>query len=111
MGKTNFDEVQLDDSGLYDGNGVKILAAQQSTIADAAVTAVAVDLTFTANGPTAADTQTIADGAAPTGAETGQFMANVEDFMAEVATDLADVNTQLNAVIAALKAHGLIASS
>jgi len=33
MAKTNFDSVQLDDSVLYDGDGVQILADQGATIA------------------------------------------------------------------------------
>ena len=41
-------------------------------------------ITWTANEPTAALTQTIADGDSPTAAETGQFMQNVNTILASL---------------------------
>jgi hypothetical protein len=55
------------------------------------------DITWTANEPTAGDTATIADGDSPTVAETGQAIA--------------DLTAKVNALIAALEAHGLLADS
>ena len=54
-------------------------------------------ITFTANPPTPASTQTVADGDIPTVAETGQFMANVE--------------AKLNDIYTILKSQGLMKSS
>ncbi len=48
---------------------------QRFKSADAA-TAASLVVTWTANEPTAAATQTIADGTVPTVAELGQFVAN-----------------------------------
>lgn len=95
-----------------DGGGKPLLSTQQALVADlGAATATNLAITFSANGPTAADTQTVADGAAPTVAETGQFMANVEDFQAEVVADLATIRTKINAILDVLEAHGLMADA
>lgn len=51
----------------------------------------ALDVTFTSNPPTPSDTQTVADGDAPTAAENGQFMANVEATFAGLVADIADL--------------------
>lgn len=89
-----------------------LITNQQTLVADAAaVTATPVVVTFTANTPTAADTQTIADGTVPTVAELGQWVANSEDFMVEVAADLAELRTQLNAALDVIEAHGLMADA
>ena len=71
-------------------NDIKVIDEQQSNVADLVIT-------WTANAPTAGSAQTIADGTVPTVAELGQFAQNV--------------NTKLSAVITALEAHGLMASS
>lgn len=114
-------------------NGKVVVSDQQALVADAAAstltaytnTAVPVAITFTLNEPTAADAQTIANGSAPTAAETGQFMANVEDFMDQVNTDLVaydariaaalvDLNahrTKINAILDVLENHGLMADA
>ena len=49
-----------------------------------------VDITWSSNEPTASQTQTIADGAVPTVAELGQYVANNE---AQVALILADIES------------------
>lgn len=69
-------------------DGVQVIAAQQADYG-------LLDITFTANAPTAGLTATVADGAAPSVVETGQFMANVE--------------SQLANIRATLQAHGLMA--
>ncbi len=99
-------------SQMADGNDNPLIASQQSNVADAAATtATNLAITFTANAPTAADTQTIASGAVPTVAELGQFAANVEDFQAEVVADLDAHKTKINAILDVLEAHGLMADA
>lgn len=89
-----------------------VVSDQQANVADAAATtAVPVDVTFTANAPTPADTQTIADGTVPTVAELGQWVANSEDFMAQVKVDLDAHRTKINAILDVLENHGLMADS
>lgn len=56
-----------------------------------------LDLTFTANAPTPADTQTIADGSSMTAAESGQFAANVEAKLAAIVLDLTALRAAINA--------------
>jgi hypothetical protein len=118
---------------LADKNSSPLVSTRQANVADAAATTVTaytnttipVDLTFSSNAPTAADTQTISDGASPSVAETGQFMANVEDFMAQVNTDLVAYDARiaaaivdldlhkakLNSILDVLEAHGLMVAS
>lgn len=99
-------------SQMADATNNPLITNQQTLVADAAaVTATPVAVTFTANEPTAADTQTIADGTVPTVVELGQWVANSEDFMVEVAADLAELRTQLNAALDILEAHGLMADA
>ncbi len=62
----------------------------------AAATSEDIDITWTANEPTAAITQTIADGAAPTVVETGQYIANMAAQLAKLLADVADIRTKLN---------------
>lgn len=95
-----------------DGRGNGLLTSQQALVADAAaITATNVVVTWSANEPTAADTQTIADGTVPTVAELGQWAKNSEDFMVEVVADLTELRTQLNAALDVLEAHGLMADA
>jgi hypothetical protein len=54
-------------------------------------------ITWSANEPTAGDSQTIADGDTPTVAETGQAIA--------------DLTAKLNLILAALETHGFMADS
>lgn len=68
---------------------VQVLGAQAAAIAD-------YDVTFTANAPTASSTQTIADGTVPTVAELGQAVANIE--------------AKINAILAMLRTHGVLAT-
>jgi len=97
---------------MADDNSNQMITSQQSLVADAAaVTAIPVVVTFSANTPAPGDTQTIADGTVPTVAELGQWVANSEDFMAQVAADLAELRTQLNAALDVIEAHGLMADS
>ena len=61
MGKTNFDEIQLDDSKLYDGSGKQILAAQQTLTAITAYTATSTGgTTVTSTNATDLDTTSAA---------------------------------------------------
>lgn len=71
-------------------NDTVVVATQGSNIPS-------YDITWTQNEPTAGSTATIADGDAPTVAESGQAIA--------------DLTAKLNAVIAALETHGLLADS
>ncbi len=56
-----------------------------------------LDITFTANAPTPSSTQTVADGDAPTVAETGQFIADTEAQFAKITADLAALYAVVNA--------------
>ena len=107
----DFDDLYTETEGVI-VNGVVVISDQQALVADAAaVTAIPVVVTFTANTPTPADTQTIADGTVPTVAELGQWVANSEEFMAQAAADLAELRTQLNAALDVLESHGLMADA
>ena len=64
--------------------------------ADAA-TGTGVDITWTANEPTAAATQTIADGTVPTVAELGQYVANNEAQIALILADIASIRAAVQA--------------
>jgi hypothetical protein len=64
-------------------------------VADA--TAAALVITWTANEPTAANTQTIADGTVPTVAELGQAVQNLNTILTQVLADNAAMLAQLNA--------------
>ena len=88
MGKTNVDELQLDDDALYDSSGNQILAAQQSTIAA---------LTDNSGG-TASDTLASITGGG----------SACEDATKNAVASLA---AKVDAILTALKAHGIIASS
>jgi len=59
-------------------------------------TATGVSITWTANEPTAAATQTIANGTIPTVAELGQYVANNEAQIALILADIASLRTQMN---------------
>ncbi len=85
MGTTNFDEVQLDNGKLYDSAGLQILADQQGTI--------------TAAGAYSAPTPA---GAVPV---TSQAATDLDTAAAQVAS----LTTKVNAILTAIKAHGLIA--
>jgi hypothetical protein len=62
-----------------------------------ALTAAGIAITWTANEPTAAATQTIADGDTPTVAELGQYVANVNAQLDNLVADLAELKSILNA--------------
>ena len=59
-------------------------------------TAEAIVITWSANEPTAAVTQTIADGTVPTVAELGQYVANINAQLVKVLADNAAILAQLN---------------
>lgn len=61
-----------------------------------AATSEDVVITWSANEPTAAVTQTIADGASPTVVETGQYIANMAAQLKKLLADVADLRTKLN---------------
>ena len=110
--------IMFDRDNLYmemDGvivNDKVVVGTQKALVADAAAsTAVPIVMTWTANEPTAADAQTIADGTVPTVAELGQFVRNMEDFMEEVLVDLNLHRTAINAALDVLEAHGLMADA
>ena len=63
----------------------------------AAATAALLGITWTANEPTAANTQTIADGDVPTVAELGQFAQNINTIVTALIADVAALRDQLNA--------------
>ena len=60
-------------------------------------TGTGVDITWTANEPTAAATQTIADGDVPTVAELGQYVANNEAQIALILADIASLRAAIQA--------------
>lgn len=60
-------------------------------------TGTGVDITWTANEPTAAATQTIADGTVPTVAELGQYVANNEAQIALILADIASLRAAVQA--------------
>jgi len=89
-----------------------LLSARQALVTDAAAaTAVPLVITFTANAPTPAATQTIADGTVPTVAELGQYAANQELVITALTADVALIRTALNAALDVLEAHGLMADA
>lgn len=59
-------------------------------------------VTWTANEPTAALTQTIADGTVPTVAELGQYAANNQAVVATILTDLAALAADVASIRATL---------
>ena len=62
---------------LSDKSGDPMIGEAQTLVADYVVT-------WSANTPTAGDTQTIADGTVPTVAELGQAVANIEAKLVEI---------------------------
>lgn len=91
--------------------GNTVASAQGAAVTDAsAATSDSIAVTFTANTPTPATTQTIADGTVPTVAELGQWVANQEVVCAALETDNAELRTQLNALLASLRTIGIIAT-
>lgn len=62
----------------------------------AAATSALLDITWTANEPTAANTQTIADGDVPTVAELGQFAQNINTIVTQLLADVAAIRTNIN---------------
>jgi len=63
--------------------------------ADAA-TGTGVAITWSSNEPTAAATQTIANGTVPTVAELGQYVANNEAQVALMLADIASLRSAMN---------------
>ena len=100
------------DSQLADGAGNGLIGTRQALVADAAsATAVPLVITYTANTPTPAATQTIADGTVPTVAELGQYTANQELVITALVADVALLRTACNAALDVLEAHGLMADA
>ena len=60
-------------------------------------TSEAIDITWTSNEPTAAVTQTIADGTVPTVAELGQYVANINTQLDNLLADIASIRAAMNA--------------
>ena len=87
--KFDYDGLHMEVEGIVVNDKV-VVSTQQALVAD-------LDITFTANAPTPATTQTIADGTVPTVAELGQFAANTE--------------AKLAAILDVLEAHGLMADA
>lgn len=107
----DFDDLFYEVEGVIINDKV-VVSTQQSNVADAAAsTAVPIVMTWSANEPTPADAQTIADGTVPTVAELGQFVRNMEDFMEEVKVDLDAHKVKIDALLAVLEAHGLMADA
>ena len=59
----------------------------------AAATSALLAITWTANEPTAANTQTIADGTVPTVAELGQFAKNINVIVTALIADVEAIRT------------------
>ena len=59
-------------------------------------TGTGVTITWTSNEPTAAATQTIANGTVPTVAELGQYVANNEAQIALILADIASLRSAMN---------------
>jgi len=64
----------------------------------ASATATGVTITWTSNEPTAATTQTIANGTIPTVAELGQYVANNEAQIALIVADIAKLIADMETV-------------
>ena len=62
-----------------------------------ALTTTPLAITWTANAPTAAATQTIADGDTPTVAELGQSVANFAAIINQISADLIELRSIVNA--------------
>ena len=54
-----------------------------------------IDITWSSNEPTAAITQTIADGASPTVAETGQYIQNINTEVDKLRVQVAALRAQI----------------
>lgn len=102
--------VTLDgDNDVVKINDVQVLKAQEAAQADtAAATVDPLVITYTANTPAPAATQTIADGTVPTVAELGQYTANQELAITALVDDVAALRVTLNALLAKLRTHGII---
>jgi hypothetical protein len=87
MGDTHFTGLDTESLKI---NGTQVLADQQAAIAD-------YTITWSANEPTAGDTNTIDD---------GDTVGNDN----EGGQAIADLTAKVNAILAALRAHGIIAS-
>ena len=68
--------------------------ARFGKVAEAVAALLAI--TWTANEPTAANTQTIADGTVPTVAELGQYAKNTNVILTALIADVEAIRTQLN---------------
>ena len=62
-----------------------------------AITSASLDITWTTGEPTAANTQTIADGGTPTVAELGQSVANLTAIVNELVADVTALRANMNA--------------
>ena len=87
MADTHFSGI---DTGSLKINGTQVIAEQAAAIADYAIT-------WTANEPTAGDSATIAD---------GDTVGDDND----AGQAIADLTAKVNAMLAVMRAHGLIAS-
>ena len=65
-------------------------------VKSAAKTASALVITWTSNTPTAANTQTIANGTVPTVAELGQFAQNINTIMTAALEDIAALKSAID---------------
>lgn len=87
--KMDRDDIYIEGEGLIVNDKV-VVSTQQTNVAD-------YTITWTANEPTAGSTATIADGNSPSVGETGQAIA--------------DLTAKVNAILAILEAHGLMADA
>lgn len=72
--------------------------AAAATYAAVTTTAAALVITWTANTPTASNTQTIADGDAVAGTELGQAIQNINTILTAALVDIAAINTAIAAM-------------
>jgi hypothetical protein len=70
---------------------------KKERFAVSAATGESIVITWSTGEPTAAITQTIADGGTPTVAELGQYVANINAQYDKVLADIADIRTKLDA--------------
>lgn len=71
--------------------------SKQEELTVAAATSALLDITWSAGEPTAANTQTIANGAVPTVAELGQFAKNINVIVTALIADVASMRSKMNA--------------
>jgi hypothetical protein len=86
------------------------LPDQGAAVADAAVTASDITITWQSNEPTSSTEQTIANGSSVTGAETGQAIANIVAQVNKLQDDVTTNKNKINELLTSLETANLIAT-